>query len=66
MTTFQDMAAQEEKDLQKEIEKAEREKVNVRMHLIAQQEKDTSKAKKTRKTVAQLKTARRQKQLGIS
>lgn len=66
MTTFQDMVAMNEKELQKNIEEAQRKTLETKVALVTGHEKDTSKGKKARKAIARLKTARRQQQLGIS
>lgn len=52
--------------LQKEQEAAQRHALEVRLHIVAGQQKDVSKLKKAKKRIAQLKTAERQRQLGIS
>ncbi len=60
--TFQQMMAAKEDDLRKEIEKTERELLQVRMGIRLQQEKNTAKKTKKRKYIAQLKTALNNKQ----
>ncbi len=66
MASYQDLLAKSEAELAQEIEKAEHERLGLKMGLVADQEKDSSKMKKVKKRIAQLKTARRDKQLGIS
>lgn len=66
MKTFAQLTALSEKDLQKEIEKSSAELLEIRMNLAAGSEGDHSKYRKTRRYLAQIKTARRQKDLDIS
>lgn len=66
MKTFDEISALSLEQITQEIKKAEHELVNVRMHIAAGQEKDSSKYGKTRRYVAQLKTAKRQKELALS
>jgi ribosomal protein L29 len=66
MKTFEQIAAMSLKELNHEIEKSSRDLVGIRMNIIADQEKDVSKRKKTQKYIARLKTARRQKELGLT
>lgn len=66
MKTFDQISAMSLPGLNQEIEKASRDLVGIRMNIIADQEKDVSKRKKTQKYIARLKTARRQKELGLT
>lgn len=66
MADFQSYAGMSATELDRELEKTQREVLSIRLHLVAGQDKDHSKLKKARKDVARLMTARRQKQLGIS
>jgi len=66
MKTFPQLTALSEKELQQEIEKSSAELVEIRMNLTAGSEGDHSKYRKTRRYLARLKTARRQKDLNIS
>ncbi len=66
MKTFEEILALTDVEIQFEIEKAERELVGIRMAIAADQEKDSSKRRKHRTYIAQLKTARRQRELGFA
>jgi len=66
MKNFTQISALSETEIQREIEKAERDLFEVKMALAAGSEGDTSKKRKLKKYIARLKTARRQKEIGIS
>lgn len=66
MKTFDEILGLTLEQILQEIKKTEHELVGIRMSISAGQEKDSSKRKKAAKYIAQLKTAKRQKELGIS
>jgi ribosomal protein L29 len=66
MKTFDQISAMSLLELNQEIEASSRELVGIRMSIIADQEKDVSKRKKMQKYIARLKTARRQKEFGLT
>jgi len=66
MKTFSEMMALSIPQLLQEIQRAEHELVGIRMHIVAGQEKDSSKQKKMRRYIARLRTAKRQKELSSS
>lgn len=66
MKTFAQILALSPPDIQKELEKTMRTMLEVRMGLVTGHEKNTAKAKKQRRYLAQLKTAYRQKEIGLS
>lgn len=66
MKTFDEILALTVEQIVQEIKKAEHELVGIRMHIAAGQEKDSSKQGKTRRYIATLRTAKRQKELALS
>ena len=65
MKTFSQIAALSEKELQKELEHCGHELLKIRMGIAAGSEGKTSKHKQMKKYIAKLKTALRQKHLGL-
>lgn len=66
MKTFDDILAMTPAQINHEIKKTEHGLVGIRMGIAAGQEKDSSKRKKAATYIAQLKTAKRQKELVLS
>ncbi len=63
MSTFQEILTMKPSQLRKEYEKATRTVLEIKLHIAAGQERDTSKLKKAKLQVARIMTAMNQQQL---
>ncbi len=63
MSTYQELLAMKQSELQKKYADATRKVLEVKLHIAAGQERNTSKLRKAKKEVARILTAMNQQQL---